>query len=310
MDIFAELTGRFSMMLAANPWDAALRVFKRAAARKPDHWLIAARACEAMGGSVEQAVPAVLAIGCAHVSILLVDDMLDEDPRGDYHHLGMPVVSDLACFFQGMAFHAVSQCVLEPTLQLAALREFNDMFVSTAFGQFLDMQAAATELGYWQVVAAKSSPFFGTAFHLGGLAGGASVNLAGQLKELGCLYGEMIQIHDDMHDSMETPPNPDWVQGRPALPILFASIVQHPERSRFLELKEDILQPKALSEAQEILIRCGAISYCADQLIDRYESARKLLMNIPISNQQPISSLFEEAIAPVYQLLRASEIKS
>ena len=84
------------------------------------------------------------------------------------------------------------------------------------------------------------------------------------LQKLGGIYGEMIQIHDDMHDAMETPANPDWVQGRSPLPILFASLVSHPEQKRFLALVQNITEPAALQEAQDILIRWGAISYCAD----------------------------------------------
>jgi geranylgeranyl pyrophosphate synthase len=108
------------------------------------------------------------------------------------------------------------------------------MFLSTAFGQFLDVQAPADESDYWQVTKTKSSPFFGAALQVGALAGGGTLETAEQLKKLGCLYGEMIQIHDDMHDSMETPANPDWIQGRSPLPILFASQVKHPEQERFV----------------------------------------------------------------------------
>jgi geranylgeranyl pyrophosphate synthase len=118
----------------------------------------------------------------------------------------------------------------------------------------------------------------------------------------------MIQIHDDMHDSMESPANPDWLEGRSPLPILFASLVKHPEQERFLQLKKRANRSEALKEAQEILIRCGAISYCADQLIQKYEEAMKLLSKIPLTNCEPISSLFNEVIAPIHKLLQLSEI--
>jgi len=307
MDIFFQVVDKFSTLPAAGLWDEARSLFEKAAARKPDHWRIPARACESVGSSQQQALPAILAIGCAHVGILLVDDMLDGDPRGDHHRLGMPAVSNLACFFQAAALHAVSQCTQDPTLQSTAFINFNQMFLSTAVGQFLDVQAPGTELRYWEVAKTKSSPFFGAALELGAIAGGSSPEIAERLKELGCLYGEMIQIHDDMHDAMETPANPDWTQERFSLPILFASLVKHPEQSRFLKLKAQIDQPDALKEAQEILIRCGAISFCANELMQKYKEARKILRSIPLVNHEPISSLFEEGIAPIYKLLQASE---
>ena len=97
---------------------------------------------------------------------------------------------------------------------------------------------------------------------------------------------------------METPANPDWLQGRSPLPILFAPLVEHPDQSRFLKLKKQIDQPETLKEAQEILLRCGAISYCADQLIQKYEKALKVLNGIPLLKHEPISSLFDEILAP------------
>jgi geranylgeranyl diphosphate synthase type I len=283
-------------------------MFQAAASRKPDHWLIPARACEAVGGSQEQAIPAILAVGCAHVGILLVDDMLDDDPRGDYHRIGMPAASNLASFFQAAALQAVFQCSADPVVRSRALESFNHMFLSTAFGQFLDVQAPGTESAYWKVAKTKSSPFFGAALLLGSLAGGAAMDIAEQLRSLGCLYGEMIQIHDDMHDSMEAPANPDWIQGRSPLPILFASIVRHPEQKRFLDLKEKVSSPDALQEAQEILIRCGAISYCADQLLRKYETGKEILRSIPLLDEKPIASLLDEIIAPVQKLLEAGEV--
>lgn len=308
MDLFFQVIRDFTFLPHANSWSEAEKLFQAAASRRPDHWLIPARACQAVGGSQEQAVPAVLAVGCAHVGILLVDDMLDEDPRGDYHRTGMPAAANLASYFQAAAVQAAFQCTSDPVAQSAAGSGFNDMFLSTAYGQSLDVQAPGTESGYWEVARKKSSPFFGAALQLGALAGGASAELAERLKELGCLYGEMIQIHDDMHDSMETPANPDWLLGRSPLPVLFASVVQHPEQRRFLELRERVSHPESLQEAQEILIRCGAISYCADQLLRKYEMGKEILRSIPLSDEKPIASLLDEIIAPVQKLLEAGEV--
>lgn len=307
MDVFSDVIRDFSLLPFAEPWQEAQVLFRKAAAREPAHWMIPARACRSVGGSDDQALPAILAVGCAHVSILLIDDMLDGDSRGEYHRLGMPAASNLACFFQAASLQAVAQCTADPVSRSVASRSFNEMFLSTTFGQFLDVQVPGDESGYWTIARTKSAPFFSASMQLGALAGGGSVEKAQPLKELGCLYGEMIQIHDDMHDSMETPANPDWVQGRSPLPILFATLVEHPDKTRFLELKERIDQPEALREAQEILIRCGAISYCADQLIQKYEQAMEISKAIPLVDQKPIYSLLEEVIAPVNKLLLAVE---
>lgn len=303
MNIFSQVVHDFCALPCMAAWRAAQTLFQQAAAREPGHWLMPVRACEAVGGTLEQAIPAMLAVGCAHVGILLVDDMLDSDPRGDYHRLGMAQVSNLACAFQAGALCAIGRCSQAPISKLAALNSFNEMFLFTAFGQFLDVQVPTDESAYWNVIQTKSSPFFGAALQIGALAGGGTLTISEQLKKLGYLYGEMIQIHDDMHDVMETPANPDWLQGRSPLPILFASLVKHPEQERFLTLKQNIVEPEALQEAQEILIRCGAISYCADQLIQKHHLAGNILDEIALVSPVPISSLFNEIIAPVYNLL-------
>jgi geranylgeranyl diphosphate synthase type I len=309
MDLFAQVVHNFTVIPFMDSWQAAQSIFQQAAARRPIHWLLPVRACEAVGGSPEQAIPAIVAVGCAHVGILLVDDMLDADPRGEYHNLGMPACANLACAFQSAALYAIGLASPDPTAKSAALDRFNAMFLSTTFGQFLDASARmlADEDSYWRVTQTKSSPFFGAALYAGALAGGGTLQTSEQLNHLGCLYGEMIQIHDDMHDSMETPANPDWVQGRSPLPILFASLVNHPEQQHFLELSRRISEPDALQEAQEIIIRCGAISYCADQLLRKHQSAKKILDGIALLNYAPITSLLDEVIAPVYRLLEATE---
>ena len=304
MDYFSRIVQDFSVLPHVQAWEDAQRMFQYAASGKPNHWLLPNRSCEAVGGKSGQAVPAVMATACAHIAILLVDDMLDSDPRGEYHHIGAPATANLACAFQAAALQAIAN-IEKGT---AAIISLNEMFLSTTFGQFLDVQTPGDESAYWRTTQIKSSPFFGAALQVGALAGGGTLETANQLKKVGCLYGEMIQIQDDMHDSMEIPANPDWVQGRSPLPILFASLVDHPEQKRFVELNGRITEPGALQEAQEILIRCGAISYCADRLIQKHQEAKEVLNKTPLTNPTPVSSLLEEVIAPVDNLLKACEL--
>ena len=307
MDFFTKIIQDFSALPHVSLWDDAQKIFQGVASGKPNHWLLPTHACKAVGGKPEQSIFAVMAVACAHIGILLVDDMLDADPRGEYHRIGMPASSNLACAFQATALHAISQGVQDQPARLAAINSFNEMFLSTAFGQFLDVQASADESAYWTVAQTKSSPFFGAALQVGALAGGGTLEVAKRLKELGFLYGEMIQIQDDMHDSMETPANPDWIEGRAPLPILFASLVEHPDQERFRKLSRNITDPAALQEAQEIIIHCGAISYCADQLIQKHQKTKEILSAIQLANVTPISSLLNEIIAPVYKLLEAAD---
>ena len=115
----------------------------------------------------------------------------------------------------------------------------------------------------------------------------------------------MIQVHDDLNDTMAVPANPDWLQKRKPLPILFALTVEHPDRTRFLELYQDISNENALQEAQEILIRCGAVSYCVDQLLRKHRTAQDILNNTPLPNKGVVEGLVQGVIAPVWKLFEA-----
>jgi geranylgeranyl pyrophosphate synthase len=289
-------------------WPELRTLLTQAAAREPKHWQLPVRACEAVGKPADQAIPAVAAIACAQVSILLIDDMLDEDPRGEYHHAGPAKTANYAAAFQAAGLEVLLQNDWQPPKKLSALQNINQMIMILALGQHLDVQASIDERVYWKIVENKSASFFGTAFYLGALLGEASNEISSRLEQIGRLYGAMIQIHDDLNDTMAVPANPDWLQARSPLPILFAKAVDHPERSRFLELCGEITDKGALREAQDILVRCGAVSYCVEQLLCRYQSARELLQTVELARPELIESLLEEVVAPVWKLFEAVEV--
>lgn len=303
MDPYQSTVDYLLTLPVIQSWPELQVLFTRAASRRPKYWELPIQACEAVGGSVAQAIPAVAAVACAEMSIMLIDDMLDEDPRGEYHHAGHAKVANYAAALQAAAFEAFCSNV-QPEIRLPGLCSLNRMILTIALGQHLDVQNPPDEIAYWHVVENKSAPFFGAALYLGALVGRASNKVANELEQLGWLYGEMIQIHDDLNDTMAVPANPDWIQKRLPLPILFAQVVDHPERARFLELRQNISTPEALSEAQDILIHCGAVSYCADQLVRRHQAAQETLNTIPLVRREILDALLEELIVPVYGLFR------
>ena len=119
----------------------------------------------------------------------------------------------------------------------------------------------------------------------------------------------MVQIHDDLSDAMAAPANPDWMLGRASLPILFAQVVDHPEQERFLALRKAIPDPDALAEAQAILIRCGAVSYCIDQLLCRVLAAQEILPSISLVRQEKLEGLLSDIMKPVRNLFAEMGLK-
>ena len=308
MDVYEHILNEFLNTPRISEWVEIQALFRRVADGKPAHWLLPQRACEAVGGDLSGAVPALVAVACSHMGIVMVDDMLDADPRGEHLKVGEAVVANMACALQSVALASITRCELDEMRKLAALESLNQMFLATALGQHWDVHTREiTEEVYWKIAKTKSSPFFGEAFHLGALMGGASVQLAARVRNLGFIYGEMIQIHDDLNDALEVPANPDWTGGRLPLPILFAEMVDHPARGRFEKLRQKAgASPKALKEAQEILIQCGAVSYCIDQLLRRYQAVRKVLSNESLLRPSSLIRLFEDVVAPVWSLFQAA----
>lgn len=304
MEIFNQLIDEFSNIPHVSEWNELQFLFRRVALKKPKHWLLPLHICESFGENIKQAIPAILAVACSHLGIVLVDDMLDDDPRGEFVKLGKPAVANMASALQSAALTVISNCKVNVSSKLLVMESINEMFLATTIGQYWDVNSIIKdEESYWRIAKAKSSPFFGAAFQIGALMTGVSVEIALQVKELGDLYGEMIQIHDDVDDSLSVPAKPDWDESRSPLPILFASIVNHPNRIRFEQLRPNASNNlKALEEAQEILIQCGAISYCMYQLLGRYEIVKEKISMIKIKRKESLEKVFDDIVQPVFQL--------
>lgn len=284
-------------------WDELEHLFAQAVETAPRHWRLPWLVSMAVGAGEAVAVPAVAALGALYLSIILVDDMLDADPKGRHHRWGEAVTSNMAGALQAAGLEAIVRSPYAGNAKGLMLAHLNRMLLQTAVGQHRDLQNPQDEAGYWAVVRAKSAPFFAACFYVGALAGGAEEQAAARLGEIGAIYGEMVQLHDDINDVLETPANPDWTTGRSPLPILFAQCVEHPQRERFRRLRARIPAPGALNEAQRILIRCGAISYAIHCLLQRYAQAEKRVALLHLPRQFLLSELLQEVAAPVYALL-------
>lgn len=309
MDIFKEVVSYVKDKQLFNDWLDMGQIFEEFATKRPMGWDIVSIAGEAVGGNVEQAVPGVAAVGCMQIALIIIDDMLDDDPQGVYRKIGFGQAANLASSFLSAGMRVIFEEALALETKLAAVKSFNQMIGTTALGQKQDVQHPDNEADYWDVVRKKSSPYCKAALHIGALFGGASPETAEKVSGLGEIYGELLQIHDDLKDTLATPAGPDWLNWQPTLPLLFAQIVDHPDRERFLSLREDIEKPEVLREAQTILVRCGAISYCLDQLITRYETAKTCLAKIELANPDPLEQLFEDMVEPARQMVRALETK-
>lgn len=267
-------------------------------------WEYPLLACRAVGGREEQAVPGMAATACLLNSIHLVDDLLDEDPKGQHHRIGIGHAANIAIAFQAVAYRVLEDVGLRSAELAAAQNAVTRACLNTACGQNMDASPLEgdPEEAYWRVTSSKTPPLFGTAFFLGALLGGSGVETALGIEALAGPIGRVIQVGDDMTDALETPAKPDWKTGWNNLAILYALEAEHEEQARFKELIEGVEDAKVLEEAQEILVRSGAISYGTYQVIQNYQQGKEHLEALGLPHPEELGRLLESLIQPARDL--------
>ena len=289
-----------------SAWPEMATIFERTNGTLSKEWELPGLACQAVGGEPDAALPGAAALACIQLSIVLVDDMLDDDPRGDYHQLGYGPTANLALAYQAAAFALVKTAPVDAERRAGLAAWLAHIGLGTALGQYHDAHNAGDEAAYWQVVRGKSAPFYGAALALGALLGGADLEVVESLNALGILIGETAQIYDDLGDALHTPARPDWQHGRNNLPILYALTAEYPDRARFEACLAQVADLATLREAQEILVRCGAVSYCAFQAAQRNRAAQRLLASLPLANPGPLVEALSRQSKPIVALFHAA----
>lgn len=301
--MYQTISNYLLRMPMLQTWEEPRRILGQFVSKRPRDWKLPLMACDTVCGSAQPGVSVAAALACAQIGILLVDDILDNDPRGEFQQIGVGQAANLSSAFLSLGQNAILDSQMNEEVKFKTLQNFNEMILNVSYGQSLDLLTPQNEEMYWKIVEYKSGCFFGSALYMGALSGGAPHHVAQALQNVGQLYGEMIQIHDDLHDTMERPAGPDWNQKRSPLPILFARLVEHPDQDRFIELHQNIEREGFLEEAQEIIIRCGAVSYSIHQLLLKFEKSKEILVELPMKNMAVMQSLLDEVAAPVQRLL-------
>ena len=135
MDIYRFTVDYFCTFPIFGSWQEMKTVLQRAASTRLRDWELPIIACQAVGESAEKVSPASTAVACPLTSILLVDDMLDHDPRGEYRRIGSGRTSNLALAFQSACMDALLNA--NSSIRLAAMERLNRMMLATARGQEL-----------------------------------------------------------------------------------------------------------------------------------------------------------------------------
>ena len=297
-----EFNRSFLEISPIKEWNEIASFFERKTEANPD-WFLPLISCEAVGGDISTAIPLATAIACLQGSIILIDDILDDEPESEYRKIGPGKAANLAASLQTGAFALVAESDLRDDLKIEVIRSLTWMLLTTAKGQHSDVDNRGNEEDYWRVVDIKSTPFYSVAFELGAIAGNANLGIREQMKSLGKIFGEVVQLHDDLFDAFHVPPKPDWQRPENNLLTLYALTADHKERKMFTSLLPHVSVLEKLEMAQQILIRSGAVSYCVMQLLTRYKSIKEILNALDVPRKNGLEGLFQRQLQPAMILL-------
>ncbi len=307
-DVLEQARARLLALPELRDWpDAAALLGYTSRARLPC-WELPLVSCAAVGAPSDRALPAAAAILSLLLGIHIVDDVLDEEPRGLHRQIGAGGTANLALALQAAAVRMGADAELDPAVRAAVQRSLATAALATSYGQHLDTLPIATEADYWRTADAKTPPLFRCALEIGALSGGASEPLADAIGALGVELGRFIQVSDDLNDALARPAGPDWRRRGGNLALLYATLAPHAGRARFLELCERVDDAAALVEAQELLWRSGAVAYCTHQLIEQYRGAMRRLAALALADPAPLAGLLDAHAAPVTELLREAGV--
>jgi geranylgeranyl diphosphate synthase type II len=167
---------------------------------------------EAFGGSIEESMPAALAVEIFHNFTLLHDDIMDNSSM----RRGQPTVhcrwNDNTAILSGDAMLILSYEILarsNPELIVKLLPIFTRVALEVCEGQQLDMDFESCEEvsleNYIEMIRLKTGVLLAGAVQLGALCGGASDKDAELMYEFGVNLGLLFQITDDILDTYGDP---------------------------------------------------------------------------------------------------------
>lgn len=272
--------------------DAALHYPKAGGKRlRPAMALLA---CEAAGGTRDEAVPFAVAVELVHDFSLVHDDIMDRDLL----RRGLPTVhakwGEATAILAGdallaKAFEVVAEGSGAEPVRLRALLDLATSTRALCEGQALDM-AFESEDGvspddYLHMISGKTGRLFEVACRGGAYYAGGADAVVKPLEAYGAAFGQAFQVHDDLLDlapSARTgkPFGSDLRAGKKTLVVLGARRKgMPPEVERVLGRRE--ASDADVKEAAAALERCGAVAAAHDVVKKATARAESALDALP-----------------------------
>jgi len=266
------------------------------------------KACEAVGGRAEDAVPFAAAVELLHNFTLVHDDVMDHDDlrRGKptvHKVYGMP----LAILAGDLLFAKVYDVALKnrppgmpPERLIECIDKITEATMTLCQGQALDISfPCASDVSvndYIEMVGAKTSALFRLCAQVGALSGGGSDNQVDTLGSFAWDAGVAFQIEDDVlgvtadEATLGKPVGSDLREGKKTLINIHALENATGEQRKLFDKAygvEDASQ-KDIEAAVEALKELGSIAYArgvADEYVTRAFKSLDAIPDTPAKDE-------------------------
>ena len=247
-------------------------------------------ACEAVGGSLDDALPAAAAVELLHNFSLIHDDVEDDSPTRRHRPTvwalwGVPQAinaGDAMFTLARLALHGLSGRAISAAVAMDACTVFDYACLRLTEGQYLDMsfegRLDVTVDEYLAMIEGKTAALLSASLELGALVGGADGTTRRHLAEFGRSLGLAFQMEDDIlgiwGDEAVTGKSAasDIVTRKKSLPVVYAlenPLVGEELRSLYTEPIEPVGVPIVL----DLLAQAGAQEYASQAARAAHQTA-------------------------------------
>ncbi len=268
--------------------------------------------CEALGGGVERAIPAAVAVELLHEFSLIHDDIEDGDRARRHRPTLWTVIGQPQAINAGDSLFALAQhALLRSTEQgipaetvLHAQARFNEAALALCFGQHLDMsfeqREVVTPSDYLEMIRGKTAALLAHAGEVGALMAEADEASTRALYEMGEALGLGFQMQDDLlglwGDPQRTgkPVGADIRAKKKSLPVAHA--LSQPNSDRLRQIYRSAIDTdEQVTEARQLIEATGAREYVTRLAQQQTDRALQMLtrINAPPERLEPLRQLVE-----------------
>ena len=275
-------------------WESPEGVPKESATGKRLRPALCLFTCEAVGGGIDDALPAAVAVELIHNFSLVHDDIQDQDVERHGRATVWAIWGKPSGIVAGNAMRTVADATLfqlrqsgaPPSAALEVVQTLTGRCLELVEGQRMDLSfesrldVAPDE--YLDMVSRKTGALVEAAMHMGALLGSASSGQVARLANCGRLLGLTFQARDDVLGIWGDPVllgkaiGADIRRRKKSLPVLFGfSGATGAERERLEQLysSDEEMDEQAVADVMGILDRVDAEGYAQSVAEEKGEMA-------------------------------------